>query len=143
MHAALHPSDAHVALINGPANQALLLRFRVKGYPTFYVVDGSQRAVHMLRSDTPASFASLLEFARSRGRDGGVRLSGPLSPYWRVVAAVFAGVQWLHDAGSARFRGRPLALVGTVLAGVAAFAVVAIAAIHVATRPPRPRAHAD
>lgn len=129
--------------MDGDAHRTLLARFRVKGFPSFYLVHDGK----VWSFDGPRSHDPLVEFVRSRGNIGGNQLKmfgGPLSPYWSIVTFLFQAVDSLRSVASA-YKERPLLLVAIIISALVAALVSLAVIIHLVTQPPRiqQRPHTD
>lgn len=135
--------EAHVKRVNGVAHGTLVPRFRVKGFPSFYLVHDGR----VWSFNGPHAHDALVEFVRSRGTTHGSQLKmmgGPLSPYWKFVTRIFQEVDRVRTMASA-YKDRPLTLVAIVISTLVCFLVSLACTIHFITRPPTQsrRTHTD
>lgn len=127
--------EALVKRVDGDAHQTLLARFRVKGFPSFYLVHDGK----VWRFSGPRSHDSLVEFVRSRGNAFGNQLKmfgGPLSPYWSIVTFLFQCVDYLRSIATV-YKEKPLLLVAIIISALVSALVSLAFIIHYVTQPPR------
>lgn len=138
---AVHSTPIAVARVDGDTNRLLVQRFRVTGFPSFYLVRGAS----VTRFTGGHSVDSLVRFAVSGGSRNGklVRsMLGPFHPYWRAVGALAVRADRAH---SWVLESRRNMTIAAACAGLSVLAVLVLFTtfIHLLTKPPPPRPHTE
>lgn len=125
--------EVNVTRVDGDENRILRLRFRVKGFPTFFLIKEQQ----VWEYEGPRTHDGMVQFARSGGSQYGKQLDlfgGPLSLYWSAVTALLILVDRMRG-DAARFQDRPLVLVAIIFGSVMASLFFVAIFIHIVTKP--------
>ena len=132
--------SAVVARVDGSAHRILSERFKVTGFPAFYLVEKG----NVLEYTGPRTVDALVNFVNTRGAEDGRKLDtmlGPFHLYWRAIAYVMrkadAAHTWLEKNPLNPVSAGALAI-GTLVFVVSLFAVV----IYFVTKPVQ-RLHAE
>lgn len=131
--------------VDGALYRMLRIRFRVKGFPTFFLI----RQGSVWRFIGPRTHDSMVQFARSGGQTHGELLDifgGPLGSYWKGVTALFHFVENLRVV-VAEYEDRPFTLVGLIFLSVLSALFMVAVVIHIITTPRNinrpPRVHTE
>lgn len=125
--------EAHVKRVDGKAYSTLVTRFRVKGFPSFYLIyEGKVWAFNGARTHE-----GLVKFVRTRGEFFGKRLDmvgGPLNPYWSVVTLLFHVTDRIFKM-ALPYRDSPMQLVIMIIAALVCSLIMLAVIIHFLTQP--------
>lgn len=130
-----------VARVDGSAHRLLAQRFRIRGLPSFYLVNGGA----VTEFAGPRTVDALVAFARSRGETHGRKRAGALGPfhlYWRAVGGALAGAERVRGWVEERPENLKVAAAAGVLSVVGVVVAFALF-VHVITMPAAARPHAE
>lgn len=126
--------QVNVTRVDGEEHRVLRLRFRVDGFPAFFLIHAGK----VWRFNGPRSFEDIMLFAHSKGETHGDRLTmigGPLSPYWSIVGKLFILADHMRTFALA-YKDRPLTLLALIF-GIIIFSLLLMAGlIYITTKPP-------
>ena len=92
----LIPKGIQVARVNGHKYRMLSMRFQIRGFPTFFLVDKDKVYIHKGKN---RGVEILTEFAKS-GKEGKLINAGwknPVGIYWKAVSRVLGEVERVAD----------------------------------------------
>lgn len=135
--ATLRPDGIIVARADGSTYRVLAQRFGISGFPSFYYINAGKAHKY----DAPRSVEGLTRFARSRGEEGGVELTGwtkPMGLYW--VGAFKILIAWAELKVVLREKDySPSWVFAGFAVGLLVLLVIAGCVINCCTAPPKRR----
>jgi len=137
----LGDTPTRVGRVDASANRVLLHRFNVKALPSFFYIHRGK----IVSFRGHLSVDALSEFATSQGAKHGESYSpalGPFHPYWRVINWFFISAEKAHTWILADTQNMLIAAIAAFAAGIAIL-ILFTAFIHLLTKPPPPRLHAE
>lgn len=136
----LASSRVSVARVDGSEHRLLAQRFKVDGFPSFYLIDGTRVSEFV----GPRTVDALVRFANSGGKEHArapTAAIGPFHFYWRGVAAAVGAAERVRGWVEERPENMRVAAVAGVLSVVAVVISFALF-VHVITKPVE-RPHRD
>lgn len=130
---------ANVTRVDGEEHRVLRMRFRVEGFPTFFLIHNRK----IWQFEGQRTFEDMKLFVESLGATHGApvdKFGGPLSPYWSVISALFALAERVR-LFALSYEDRPFTLLALVFGFLIITLFLMAVLLHIVTKPRIVRTH--